>query len=219
MKKLFTTTLLIAAGLSAEAALIQFDFAPTSGSNQTGLDLDGFAAGSSIVTESGFTVTLSASANTGVFNYTSSRNFGINAAALGDGTDEFDAGSGISEVMTFSFATSPLASISLVSIDFDRFTVSGLDQGSLAFSGGNTFLFDGSDVSGLGLLTVNEPISAGQVITLSHLAGDGFGIEAITLEVTPVSVPDPGPGIPLLAGLFVAGLLVQRRTLRTSKGL
>ena len=189
----------------AKSAIVVFDFASTSGTNQTGMDLDELAAGSSEVAG----VTLSATANTGVFNLTASPNFGINASGSGDVTDAFDFGSGIHEVMTFSFTPSTPSTMTFVSIDFDRITSGnpGNDQGNLSFFGGSSTDFDATNIDASDLLTVGESITAGQLITLSHIDGNGFGLEQITLDVNPTApaIPEPMSGS-IWIGLVLGGL-------------
>lgn len=71
-----------------------FTFGNTNGGGQATLDLDGLASGS---TTSGG-VTLSAAADSGTFNSTTTAGFGINGAGT-DSTTEFD----LTNVISFSF--------------------------------------------------------------------------------------------------------------------
>lgn len=200
---------------AAWAESVEFDFASSAGSNQTGLELDGLQSGVSQVNGTTFAVTLTATAQVGdsegVLNYSSSPNFGINASGGGDVTDAFDAGGGFSESMVFSITSSTPASYTFVAIDFDRIAGGGNvdeDAGSLAFAGGNTYHFNGSTVDGTDLLTVGEPFTAGQAITLAHVDGNGFGIERIILDVVPV----PAPSTVAVLAVCLLGLGPRRPT-------
>ena len=198
----------------ASAELIVFEFAVTGGAaNATGNALDGLSSGTHQVNGTTVNVTIDATANDGVFNLTtSSPNFGINAAGPGDDTDAFDDGSGVTEVMTFFFTGSAGATFNFVSIDFDRLDGAGQpgdDIGTLSFAGGNAFTFDNSNTNGSDLLTVNESFTAGQLITLSHVDGNGFGIESITLDVQLAAIPEPASIV--LFGSAVAWFFGKRR--------
>lgn len=204
---------------TTRAEFIVFDFAGSLGSNTNGFDLDNFEMGMTLAAGSTITATMTAMADgiagSDLFNRTASPNFGINASGGGDVTDAFDAGTGMSEFMTFSFSFTggggPPYSATFVSIDFDRITGSGMpreDAGALVFSGGGAYNFDGSIVDGSDLLTVGENFGAGQSITLSHVDGNGFGLEQITLDV--IAVPEPS-SVTLVSLAAVAGLLYRRR--------
>ncbi len=207
MKIIFLLAVFVFVNIGAVSAnLVTFDFA--TGSGLAGADLDNQHSGSTSVVDgiSGVTLTLTATAGSGggsdVFNQTgtSSLNFGINAFGSGDDTDAIDAGTGSSEFATFSFSASQPVSFVFISIDFDRFTSGGNDEGSLVFSGGSTINFDSS--SATNPLSVNEVFASGQVITLSHVAGNGFGIEQITIDIT--AVPEPSA---FLFGGLICGVL------------
>lgn len=215
------TSLLMLAMLlvtTTQADLMTFDFASTTGSNQTGFDLDDVDTGMSHVVDNTFTITLTATAGTNgsgdVFNHTSGPNFGVNASGAGDVADAIDDGAGLSESIVLSFQSSSPVTLTFVSIDFDRITGNAGpqdDAGSLAFAGGNTFHFNANNVDGSDLLTVGEIFLEGQTITLSHVSGNGFGIEQIVLDVVPV--PEPGTSAALVALLL--GLRVRRTKVRS----
>lgn len=177
-----------------------------------GSDLDDEANGTTTVTTGGITVTLSAVANTGTFNLLSGPDFGINAPGGDDESDAFDNGSGTDpEAMLFSFSTSAPATIDFVSIDFDRITAGGLDDASLAFGGGSSFnITSVNSTGGLFTLPTAESVASDQLIILSWVAGNGFGLEQITLDVT--AVPEPSSAIMLLVcGLMGMGQRRKRR--------
>ena len=191
---------------SALADTLVFDF-DTVGVNGADLDAAG-SAGSTTATGTSVTLTLAAAANSGNFNQTGT-GFGINAAGSDD-TDAIDGGGDVDEMITFSISGSDLAltSLSLVSIEFDRFSGSG--SGSLVFSsGGSSTTFLDSDLSGSNVLSVNEAISIGQTFTLSHVngAGNGFGLEQITFEAI-TAVPEPSAALALA---ICCGTLATRR--------
>ena len=109
-------------------------------------------------------ISLTASANTGVLNCTSV-SFGINAAGSGDDTDEFDAGTGTAEIMTFRFDSD----VVLVSIDF--FSIGSGDSADLV-SVANSFNLAVSSAAGTDPFVINRSVSAGTDVELIQTAGD-----------------------------------------------
>lgn len=198
---------------AAPAEMVVFEFAVPGGTNQAGIDLNMPNTNTSVVNGTGFTVTLTASANQGSFNFTStSPNFGIDspgtlgAGEIGDGFDTL--GNGVPDIATFSFTTSAPATINFVSIDLDRLTEDG-EVGSLDVGDGSPLsLTPDNDLAG-GVFSINRSISPGQQITLSHVSGGGFGLEAITLDVVLTAVPEPTSL--LLFGSLMTGFGLRRK--------
>ena len=195
------------------ADIISFDFVSMIGA---GNDLDGLASGATASSNGGITLTMTATASTGVFNRTGT-GFGIDAPAgpPNDDTDAFDDGAGIPEIMTFSVASNvPLSNLTLVSMEFDRFTAAGNDRFSIArdgvlTSGGalNDGFYRDGDLDGSNVLILNiSGLSAASTLDLIHAEG-AFGLENIVFDATPV--PEPGHA----AALASVGLLLvaQRR--------
>ncbi|MCR9197865.1 MAG: PEP-CTERM sorting domain-containing protein [Planctomycetaceae bacterium] len=194
---------------AAPAEIITFDFEGTAGT-----DLDGLATGSTSVTSGGITLTLTATSSMdGVFNLTGTGGFGVNTAGGGDDTDAFDGQSG-TESLTFTISSNvALSDLSLVSLEFDRFTGNTDDAGAITadgnflggFAGG---IFDDDDLNGSNQLALNESgFSTSTEFVLLH-AGTittemerGFGLEFITFDATATAIPEPGSFLMLGAGL------------------
>ena len=197
-------------GTSAQAAIITFDFLGTAGS-----DLDELSTGSTSATVGGITLTLNAVAqvagNTGEFNQNgvTPDDFGINAGGA-DASDALDGQNGVESILFSISSSEPLSALTLDSFDFDRITPTGMDSGSLTFDGGSTITFDNDGVSGNDVLTVNESLALGQNFTLSFVAGNGFGLETLTLTAT--AVPEPSS----LLALSCVGLACVVRLRRKS---
>jgi hypothetical protein len=186
MKKLFLLPFaLMALALAPQAQSITFTFGHNNGGGESQLALDGLSTGS--VTVGGLTLT--ATANSGTFNSTATEGFGINAAAAGDSTTEFD----VTDVMSFSF-NQP---VSLDSIDMNLFGAS--DTGFLTYTGGTVQITsDPFAFSGVNL-------AANEVAMFGNNSGASFSLQSITVTV----VPEPSTWAMITVG---AGLLagVQR---------
>ena len=186
MKKSLLVVALITLACSVQAQ-VTFTFGSNNGLGESQAALDGLASGS--VSVGG--VTLSASANTGTFNSTASAGFGINAAAAGDSTTEFD----VTDVMSFSFNQA----VDLVSIDLSVF--GGSDTGFLTYSGGtiqiNSDPFAFKEVH----------LAANEVVTFGNNSGASFSLESITIT----AVPEPSTWAMIVVG---AGLLFATQRLR-----
>lgn len=201
------------ASVQAEFVVFEFASAAAMANNQAGMNLNGLSNGTSTVNGTGFSVTLTASANQGSFNFTStSPNFGIDspgtlgAGEIGDGFDTL--GNGVPDIATFSFTTSAPATINFVSIDLDRLTEDG-EVGSLDVGDGSPLSLTPDNDLGSGVFSVDRAISPGQQITLSHVSGGGFGLEAITLDVVLTAVPEPTSL--LLFGSLMTGFGLRRK--------
>jgi len=201
---------------NTNAEIMVFDFEGTAGT-----DLDGMASGTTSVTSGGITLTLTATASTnGTFNLTGT-GFGINTAGSGDDTDAFD-GQLATESLSFSVSSNvALSSLSLVSLEFDRFTDTDDDRGSItangSFLGGFTGgVFDDDDLNGSNQLILNETgFSTSTSFDLLHAGTgtggttSGFGLEFITFEATAAAVPEPSSLLLMNAGL--AAIWIRRR--------
>lgn len=202
------------------AGLVTFDFAiTTSGAaNLAGSDLDDVADGltgtTTVTTSDGNVITLTATPNGGRFNRNgtsgSDLDFGIDASGADDVSDAFDGGE-VPESMTFSFTSSLPATIEFVSINFDRLGTD--DAARLAFAGGSNFTINNSAANSSDEFMLAESLSQGQSITLSHVAGGGFGLEQITLDVT-ASTAVPEPSSLLMFGTALVSVLVPRKRRR-----
>ena len=181
---------------------------------QAGSDLDGNSVSATSLTVDGITLTLNAGVvvdgSAGVFNQTAD-NFGINANETGDETDAIDGALGFESIVFSVTSSVALSSLTLDAFNFDRITPDttsdGVDAGSLVFTGGSTLNFSSGTVSGSDVLTVGESITTGQQFTLSHVAGNGFGLEDVTF--TAVAVPEPSSIVFL--GLAGSYFVVRRR--------
>jgi len=201
-------TVLVSLAPQGRAALITFEFASTSGS-AAGIALDGLSSGSIVASAAGLDVALNAVAGTAGsgdrFNHTSSPNFGINAAGAGDVTDALDAGAGTSEFLEMSFTASVPATFELVELDLDRISGSGgpgEDAGLLHFANGDERLFNGHNVDSADRFAVGFVFGAAETLRLSHLDGNGFGLERLVLDVR----PDPATTVPEPSSLALFGL-------------
>lgn len=155
------------------------------------LDLDA-SSGSSTV--DGITVNLSA--NTGTINATAS-GLGINSPGTGDDTDGLDTELG-TEILTLSFDSD---------ITFESISLAGVgpnDALELSFNGGAPIVLASS-----GLNTLNQPLAAGQLLTITAIApnaptqNNGVNISEF------VVVPEPSSAALALLGL--AGFCARRR--------
>ncbi len=171
----------------SSGAVITFDM--LSGGDVDGLD----ETAGGTVTKDGLSMT--AAANTGILNCTTT-SFGINASGSGDDTDEFDAGTGTAEIMTFRFDSD----VELVSIDF--FSIGSGDTADLA-SAANSFSLAISSSIATDPFDVNQFVAAGTDVELIQTGGQ-FGIHAITVN----TVPEPATILLCVAGM---GMIFKRR--------
>lgn len=209
-------TLLTASALSYLASLASaqttFVFDDGSSTGAAGLALEAFtvgvdAASMSLNTSGTYTqagIILSAGTDFNSFNLTND-GFGLNDIGSGDITDFFDG----SESMVFSFDQAGTFN----SIDFASLGGTGqeLETATLSFEGGSTFnLLDGisSDITVSGndfFGGIDESFTAGQLITLSITAGNGWTLENFTVTV----VPEPSI-YALLAGFSTVAFVMLR---------
>lgn len=205
------------------AEIIVFDFESATGA---GFDLDALSSGATVSSSGGISITLTATANGGVFNQVgsgASRSFGINAPGGADDSDAFDGGA-VPESMSFTVSSNvPLSDLTLVSFEFDRFGNSADDVGAVTrnniFLGGFVGdLFVNSDLVGNNVLELNESgILSTDSISLLHAGSQlvastqGFGLEYITFNATAsaAAVPEPSSiGFLIASGV---GVLAYRR--------
>lgn len=197
-----------------QAEFVTFEFSVPGATNQAGVALDGSSLSFTDVAVPNlgpfFTVRVTGTVTSEIdaeFNLNgqdsgnSTTDFGINSSN-DSVTDAFDSG----ESASFSFTTSAPATIQLVSIDFDR--LAATDSGRLGLDNGNTIMFTGANSSGI--LQVNQTIT--QTISLAEVSGNGFGLEAITLHISPTAVPEPTSL--LLFGSVVTPFALRRKRRR-----
>jgi hypothetical protein len=186
---------------SASAGPIVFDLRRGVGS--AGQQLDGQGSGA-MVTMDGLSATFLH--NGGVFNQNVGA-FGINAPAAGDVTDQIDGGSGLAESLSVIFdqnvTFTSLGASSIGGSDFFDLTVAGVLDGST----NQTDFLGGLYVGPL----LGTLITAGLSIDITHVVGNGFSLDSITVNLPDAPVPEPGIfGLVALA-LGVGGLLRWRR--------
>lgn len=185
MKTLLLLLASMTLALTAQAQTI-FTFGNTTTGGQATLDLDDKLSGSTV---SGG-ITLSAFADSGTFNSTTSAGFGINNTGT-DNTTEFD----LTNVMSFSFDQA----VTLTSIDFNAFTTT-TDVGYLTYSGGTISLTADPTVF------VGVNIAANEVVQLGVTSGS-FSLQSITVD----AVPEPSVYMLLGVGLLFCGQRFIRR--------
>ena len=187
---------LVAGCANLNAAVVTFDF-----EGQTGGDLDGLTSGLSLVDS----YQMNAVTSVGKFNRTNS-GFGIDSP----GSDDSDAFDGIfsPESISFSFESSG----KLTSIEFDRFTNSANDAFSLSYAGNPPVSYNKSDLGSGNLLLLDWDFSPGENFNLSFESGNGFGLETMSAEMTPV--PEPSEYALISAGCLVAFALSRKKTKR-----
>lgn len=185
-------TVAIAIGAQGQTTFV---FGNLNGGGQAAIDLDEKASGST--TMGGLTLT--AAANTGIFNSAATTGFGINAAAAGDSTTEFDTYTGGADSMTFSFSMP----VTINTIDLNAFGAG--DTGFFTYSGGT-------------IPIATDPFPFVQTITLAAneqamfgATTGSFGLQSITVTVV------PEPSTYAMMGLGAALLVgVQRFRRKTS---
>lgn len=194
---------LIVASCASATEIIEFSYDGYS-PNQAGLDLDGLSFGSTTSTSLNYSLTMSAdallddvSADT-EFNQTAS-GFGINCDGSGDDTDAIDGDLGV-ESMLLSFDQAG----TFESIEFDRVTASAGDTGMVSFAtSGESYQFYNANMSS-DLLELNQSFEAGESITIKWQAGNGFGLEQMS-----IAVPEPAT-LGLISTIGLASLLIKR---------
>jgi len=184
-----------------------------------GAAIDGATTGSFGGTAEGYAYSLNMDANNGVFNQTGS-GFGINGTGSGDDTDALDNGA-VQESILFTFDTANPLGVKLLSIDTDRLTGSGApgdDNGTISFYDSNdvflsTVAFSNANTPGSDLIAFDgvafpeQVFQPGSYFTMAVTDGNGFGLEAITLDVSGSyytgggsAVPEPAAAMLLLLG-------------------
>ena len=225
MVALFFATLAIVPGTASATIALDFEGA-------VGLSLDGtdnfVYAGSNGINS--FEIVLTATG--GDFNKTAS-GFGINSPGSGDDTDALDNGL-VSDSIRIAFATTANVGVKIVSFEFDRLTGgggTGEDQALLSF-------YDGADVFQSSVTVTNantagddtanfngvdfaeQVFQPGSYFDISVVAGSGFGLEVLTIDVSSSyyvdsggggggAVPEPAAAVLILIGL--TALLGYRR--------
>ena len=196
------------------AATLTLDFEGVDGAA-----VDGSNTGVVGGTAEGYAYDLVMDANNGVFNQTGS-GFGINGTGSGDDTDALDNGA-TQESILFTFDTANPLGVKLLSIDTDRLTGSGgvgddiglisfFDEhhvllSTVTFSNANT---PGSDLVAFdGVAFPEQVFQPGAYFTLEVADGNGYGLEAITMDVSGSyytggggAVPEPAAALLLLLG-------------------
>lgn len=198
----------------AKADLVTFDVGLNGILSINGMDLDGLGLATTSVAGSSFTVSMTAATSSGTFSL-GSQGLGIDSPSFFDRNDYFDARGVENEWMDFSFLVSQPAIITVVSVDLDSVSGNGgrrSDRASLNFTGGNTYNIDGTNVDTLDQFSLSESYTAGQNIRMLHVAGNGFRLQAITLDIQliPVSVPESS-SLLVFSGFTGLVVLVRRR--------
>jgi hypothetical protein len=201
MAQLKLTCALLLLAASASAGPIVFDL--RGGVGSAGQQLDGQGSGA-MVTIGGLSAIVLH--NGGVFNQNVGA-FGINAPAAGDATDQIDSGSGLAESLSVIFdqdVTFASLGASLIGgSDFFDLTVAGV----LDNSTNKTEVLGGLYVSPL----LGTLIAAGLSIDITHVAGNGFSLDSIAVDLPNVPVPEPETFGLVALGLGAGGLLRWRR--------
>ncbi len=141
---------------------------------------------------------LTVATSDGLLNRTNN-GFGVNATGAGDNTDALDAGSGFSESLTFQFNLP----VSLIG-----FTVSGVgsqDIGEYVVHPAAVVTFDSSGLHSLD----NQLLLAGERLGIMHVAGNGFSLDSLSVEMA--SVPAPATLPLLFAGLLLTAMVRYKR--------
>jgi len=208
----------------AGASTLTLDFEGVEGAT-----IDGSTSGTFSGTSEGYSYDLVMDANNGVFNQTGT-GFGINGTGSGDDTDALDNGA-MAESILFTFNSTDPLGVKLLSVDTDRLTGSGgagEDVGTLSFfdDGGtllDTVVFSNANTPGSDLVSFDgtsfpeQVFQPGAYFTLAVTDGNGFGLEAISMEISNAyytgggpAVPEPAAALLLLLGC-VAFFGIRRR--------
>lgn len=202
----------------ASATLLDLDF-----EGAAGAQLDGETSVVDLPVPGEPTLLWSAEAFSGTFNQTSS-GFGINAFASGDDTDALD----VLESALFSMSTTTAVGVKLINLEFDRVTSSpsgsppAPDEGLVEFfkAGESTAYeshsFTNATLGSFNRLTLDKVMLSGESMKITHVAGNGFGLEFVRLDVAAQYYNPPGGAVPepaaaMLLLLGCAGLLGMRR--------
>jgi hypothetical protein len=188
MKKLCFLPVLFLALSFVTAQNVTFTFGNNNGLGESQAALDGLASGS--VTVSG--LTLSAAANSGTFNSTSTLGFGINASpSTTDTTTSFDE----TDAMTFSF-NKP---VTFNSIDLNLFG-SG-ESGFFTYTGGTI------QITTDPFTFTNVSLAANEVVTFGNNSGSSFSLQSFNVTV----IPEPATWMLMGVGLLLGVQRLRRR--------
>ncbi len=184
---------------ATQATVFTFDLR----AGKAALALDGKNAGQLV--NHGLTATFAAGPGApidGIFNQTSSR-FGINSVGTSDDSSSLiDAVNDISEFLTISFGQRVLLS---------KITLSAFAPGEMAglsIAGGTSLLLHGLAAAKDVYYFSNLTLGMGEQIRLSHVSGNGFSFENISLNSA--KVQEPPVAVLMLSG--VMAVIVFRRS-------
>lgn len=190
--------LVISCSFSAQASSFTFNLR----GSEAALALDGFNSGQ--LTSNGLIANFVAGPGVStdrIFNQTATR-FGINSLGTSDDSSSLiDSANGIPEFLSISFNEA---------IILDQLILSVFAPGevaSLSIASASSLLLVGLTVAEDIYNFSNLALGVEEKIMLSHVAGNGFSFDSIT--VSTVEVPEPAIFTLILAG--VIGLLIFRR--------
>lgn len=196
--------LLLTCSFSAQASSFTFNLR----GSDAALVLDGFNSGH--LTSSGLIANFVAGPGAltdQIFNHTATR-FGINSLGTSDDSSSLiDAAIGISEFLTISFSKP---------IILDQLILSVFAPGevaSLSIASASPLLLAGLAVADDIYNFSNLTLGVEEKITLSHVTGNGFSFDSIT--VSSVEVPEPAIFTLISVGVIAVLVFRRRKTLRT----
>ena len=189
------------------AGLITYDLRRTmaNGGNFDFGSLSGVFTDSSAGVSNGLEITVQAFVGVTASGLVNADALGVNAPETGDATAQLDGDLG-NESLRFSF--NDLASVSSVVLtEIEIFDFFGADSGTLTIGANSTAVADDAGTT----IPFHLNLEGNSFTVAYNGTNNGFGLESITLDVTPtLAAAVPEPSTFAFLGLLTGGVLAHR---------